>query len=78
MSRLRRTPATHRIEGLPTIFVNAAALDIGADEIVVAVPRDRDPEPVGVFRSFSPDLVALVSSLLACGIDTVALESSGV
>ena len=46
MSRPRATPATHRIEGLPTIFANAAGIDIGADEIVVAVPPDRDPEPV--------------------------------
>jgi hypothetical protein len=40
MSRPRPTPATHRIEGLPTIFANAAGIDIGADEIVVAVPPD--------------------------------------
>jgi transposase len=64
MSRPGRTPATHRIEGLPTIFANAAALDIGADEIVVAVPPDRDPEPVRVFRTFTPDLQALLAWLL--------------
>jgi transposase len=63
---------------LPTIFVNAAGIDISADEMVVAVPPDRDPEPVRVFGTFSPDLVALLTWLLACGIDTVALESTGV
>src|SRR5215212_6657445 len=78
MSRPRSTPATHRIEGLPTIFSNAAGIDIGADEIVVAVPSDRDPEPVRVFRTFTPDLQALLAWLLACGIDTVAMESTGV
>jgi transposase len=78
MSRPRRTPATHRIEGLPTIFANAAGIDIGGDEIVIAVPADRDPQPVRVFRTFTPDLHALVAWLLACGIDTVAMESTGV
>jgi len=78
MSRPRPTPATHRIEGLPTIFSNAAGIDIGADEIVVAVPADRDPQPVRVFGSFTPDLEALVAWLLACRIATVAMESTGV
>ena len=41
MSRPRAVPATHRIEGLQTIFSNAAGIDIGADEIVVAVPPDQ-------------------------------------
>jgi transposase len=78
MSQLRRTPATHQIDGLPTIFANAAGIDIGADEIVVAVPPDRDDQPVRVFRTFTPDLEVLVAWLLACGIDTVAMESTGV
>jgi transposase len=78
MPRPRSTPATHRIDGLPTIFPNAAGIDIGANEIVVAVPSDRDPQPVRAFSTFTPDLEALISWLLACGIDTVALESTGV
>jgi transposase len=78
MSRPRRTPTTHRTDGLPTIFPNAAGIDIGADELVVAVPPDRDPQPVRGFRTFTPDLEALVAWLLACGIDTVAMESTGV
>jgi hypothetical protein len=44
----------------------------------VAVPPDRDPEPVRVFQTFTPDLHALVAWLLTCGIDTVAMESTGV
>lgn len=78
MSPTRPTPATHRIEGLQTRFANAAGLDIGADEIVVAVPPECDPQPIRSFRTFTPDLHALVDWLLACGIDTVALESTGV
>jgi transposase len=78
LSTSRRTPKTLHVQGLPTIFPNAAGIDIGADEIVVAVPPDRDPEPVRAFGTFTPDLVALVAWLLACRIDTVALESTGV
>jgi transposase len=78
LSRPGPTPTTHRTDGLPTIFPNAAAIDISADQLVVAVPPKRDRQPVGGFRSFTPDREALVAGLLACGIDTLALESSGV
>jgi transposase len=78
MSTIRLKPKTLHLQGLPTIHPNAAGIDIGADEIVVAVPPDRDPQPVRLFRTFTPDLIVLVSWLVACGIDTVALESTGV
>jgi transposase len=51
---------------------------IGASAIVVAVPPERDAEPVRVFETFTPDLHALVDSLVACHIDTVAMESTGI
>jgi hypothetical protein len=78
MPMLRREPQTLQISGLPTIHPNAAALDIGAEEIVVAVPPDRDPQPVRVFSTFTVDLHALVAWLQSCRIDTVAMESTGV
>ncbi len=78
MPHTRRTPKTLHLDGLPTIHPNAAGMDIGANEIVVAVPPSRDVEPVRVFRTFTPDLLALVTWLVSCGIDTVALESTGV
>ena len=78
MPRPNRTPKQLYLEGLPAIHPNAAGIDIGADEMVVAVPPDRDPEPVRAFRTFTPDLHALVAWLVACHIDTVALESTGV
>src|SRR5215216_6755529 len=78
MLTTRRMPTTIHIDGLPAIHSNAAGVDIGSDEIVVAVPPDRDPQPVRVFGTFTPDLEALVAWLLACRIDTVAMESTGV
>ena len=32
--------------GLPILNANAAGIDIGATEMYVAVPPDRDPDPV--------------------------------
>ena len=66
------------LDELACVHPNAAGLDIGSEEIVVAVPPDRDPQPVRVFPTFTADLHALVAWLVACGIDTVAMESTGV
>lgn len=44
---------------LPVLNLNAAGLDIGSEEIWAAVPPDRDPRPVRVFGTFTPDLHAL-------------------
>ena len=44
----------------------------------MAVPPDRDDEPVREFRSFTADLNAIADWLDACGVDTVAMESTGV
>jgi transposase len=57
---------------------NAAGIDVGAREVYVAVPADRDPKPVRCFLTFTEDLQALVAWLLSCHIRTVAMESTGV
>jgi len=44
----------------------------------VAVPPDRDDQPVRQFASFTADLQRLADWLDACNIDTVAMESTGV
>src|SRR5215213_6484989 len=82
-SRRLSMPAalTHRkraLDELACVHPNAAGLDIGSEEIVVAVPPDRDPQPVRVFQTFTADLHTLIAWLRACGIDTVAMESTGV
>jgi transposase len=72
---------THRkrtLDELACVHPNAAGLDIGSEEIVVAVPADRDPQPIRVFQTFTADLHALVAWRVACRIDTVAMESTGV
>ena len=57
---------------------NAAGIDIGSASHFVAVPPDRDDEPVREFPSFTRDLHLLADWLDACSIDTVAMESTGV
>ena len=57
---------------------NAAGIDIGSAAHYVAVPPDRDDEPVREFSSFTIDLKAIADWLTACRVDTVAMESTGV
>jgi transposase len=57
---------------------NAAGIDIGAEQSYVAVPADRDETPVRSFGCFTEDLHALAQWLGDCGIDTVAMEATGV
>ena len=57
---------------------NAAGIDIGSASHFCAVPPDRDDEPVREFASFTADLNALADWLQACGVDCVAMESTGV
>lgn len=57
---------------------NAAGIDIGSASHYVAVPPERDDEPVREFPSFTADLERLADWLKACGVDTVAMESTGV
>lgn len=60
------------------VFPNAAGIDVGASSHWVAVPKQVVAEPVREFGSMTDDLHAVADWLLACGVDTVALESTGV
>lgn len=63
---------------MPVMRPHAAGMDIGAEEIFVAVPDDCDAESVRCFSTFTCDLRALADWLQQCRIDTVAMESTGV
>jgi transposase len=65
-------------QGLQVIQPHAAGLDIGSAEIWAAVAPARQAQPVRKFGTFTPDLHALADWLTACGVDTVAMESTGV
>jgi transposase len=57
---------------------NAAGIDVGNAEHYVCVPPDRDADPVRSFPCFTADLHAMAKWLVACKIETVALQSTGV
>jgi transposase len=82
MSRKRKSnPKSNSKTGvslLSCLNLNAAGIDIGATEIYIAVPGDRDPQPVRCFPTFTEDLHAAAAWLKACHIETVAMESTGV
>ena len=74
----RKRVSKNKKVSLPVLNPDAAGIDIGATENYVAVPADRDPEPVRMFASFTQDLEQLADWLEQCGIRTVAMESTGV
>jgi transposase len=77
-NRPRPEPTRRSPTLLTQINVNVAGIDCGAAEHYVAVPPDRDPEAVQHFSTFTADLVRLVDWVIACGVTSVALESTGV
>jgi transposase len=65
-------------EALKPKHLNAAGLDIGSEVHYVAVPADRDEQPVRHFGCLTPELHEMARWLKQCGITTVAMESTGV
>ncbi len=63
---------------LQVVFPHAAGLDIGASEIMVAIPPEREGATVRGFGTYTPDLEALADWLGEVGVTHVAMESTGV
>ena len=63
---------------LERINPNAAGIDCGSEAHYVAVPAERDVTPVRSFTTFTTDLHRLADWIAACGVTTVAMESTGV
>lgn len=77
MPRLRK-PSSTSFASPRILQPHAAGVDIGATEIYVAVPVGRDSQPVRCFHTFTADLKAAANWLRQCGIESVAMESTGV
>jgi transposase len=80
MSKRPRIPRSQQksIEALMVVNPGAAGIDAGSGQHWVSVPEDRDEQPVRGFGTFTGDLNALADWLEACGINTVAIEATGV
>jgi len=64
--------------GLPIIHDRAAGIDIGSRFHVVAVAPALAADPVQTFQAFTGDIQRMADWLVAVGIRTVAMESTGV
>jgi transposase len=71
-----------RVQALPSslkqVNLNAAGIDIGAQEHFVCVPEGRSARQVRSFGTYTSDLERLADWLAECAVDTVAMESTGV
>jgi transposase len=76
--RKRAQKGVKQVLSLPILHADTAGIDMGATEIFVAVPVDRDADPVRCFGSFTEDLRQIAAWLKQCGIRRVAMESTGV
>lgn len=78
MKGKRRQRAQRERAQLQQINLYAAGIDVGSRSHFVAVPADLTAEPVREFASFTGDLHRLADWLVELGIETVAMESTGV
>jgi transposase len=78
VEKKRRKRKGMSFEDKPIVEPNAAGIDVGARQMFVAVPPDREGDSVRVFDTFSEDLEKLAGWLKDCGVTTVAMESTGV
>ena len=64
--------------GLTIVHANAGGIDVGNESHYVAVPPDRDPNPVREFGCWTAALNQMAAWLKLCRIDTVAIQATGV
>ncbi len=75
-STKRRTKRSSR--GMTVVHPNAAGVDIGSRIHVAAVGSKGTDEPVRTFKTFTNDLQRLADWFEEAGVETVAMESTGV
>jgi transposase len=82
MNRKERRDLGRRLAGkdpgLTIIHANAGGIDVGNESHYVAVPPDRDANPVQEFGCWTADLKRMAEWLRVCRIETVALQATGV
>ncbi len=82
MNRKEKRELKRRINAedtaLEVVHPNAAGIDIGNESHFVAIPPDRDANPVREFGSWTADLHEMARWLKEHGIQTVAMQSTGV
>lgn len=77
-SKSKRKKSGMCLQDRPILEPRAAGIDIGAREIWVAVAPELCSDAVRTFQTFTEELERLAEWLLSLGINTVAMESTGV
>ena len=71
--------AGHPTGEIPVVHPNVAGVDLGATEHYVCAPTGNDGQTeVRHFGTTTPQLRLLVAWLRDCGVESVAMESTGV
>src|ERR1700732_3122259 len=64
--------------GLDVVHRNAAGIDVGNEEHYVAITPTQDEVPVQRFNCFTAELIRMAVWLKGRGVQTVAMQSTGV
>ena len=72
------TKTAVRATELLVVAPDAAGLDVASRMHFVAVPPDRDSQPIRQFGCYTEDLTKMAEWLKRCGVKTIAMESTGV
>ena len=68
-----------QIEGLPVVLRNVAGIDLGSERHWVCAPVSGGmSREVADFGATTPELIRMTKWLQACGVESVAMESTGV
>ena len=82
MNRSQRRELGRRVAasdpGLTIVHPNAGGIDVGNESHFVAVPSDRDANPVREFGCWTAALNEMAEWMKSCRVDTVAMQATGV
>jgi transposase len=82
LNRKQRKEMMRRVSagdpGLEIVHRDAGGIDVGNESHYAAVPPGRDAQPVQEFGCWTADLKRMAAWLQACGVKTVAMQSTGV
>jgi transposase len=82
MNRAQRKELGRRVAasdpGMAIVHPNAGGIDVGNESHFVAVPPDRDTNPVREFGCWTAALNQMGEWLKSCRIETVAMQATGV
>jgi len=74
----RKKTRLQSVSEAPQIRRDACGIDISPEVIYVAVGPQQDAQAVRAFGTFTAELYRIANWLRACGVRTIAMESTGV